>query len=289
LDVIRTIADLRRRLADEPAIALVPTMGNLHAGHVTLVDIARARGGCVAASVFVNRLQFDPGGDFDRYPRTLERDCEMLRAAGTHVVFAPDEGEMYPEAQEVVVAPPRVAESLEGVHRPGHFQGVVTVVTKLFNAFRPHVAVFGKKDYQQLQVIMALERQLNFGIRIVAGETVREPDGLAMSSRNGYLSKGERAEAIRLNRNLTRIKAAVEKGALDFRALETSAEQDLANAGWKVDYVAIRRRAGLEMPGATDSELVVLGAARLGKTRLIDNLEISAPLSLGRGAGGEGQ
>jgi pantoate--beta-alanine ligase len=277
MDVIRTIAELRRRLADEHSIALVPTMGNLHAGHVALVDIARQRGRCVVATVFVNRLQFEPGGDFERYPRTLERDREMLERAGTHVVFAPDEREMYPEPQQVFVAPPKVAEGLEGEHRPGHFQGVTTVVAKLFNVVRPHLAVFGKKDYQQLQVILALERQLAFGIRIIAGETVREPDGLALSSRNGYLTPEERSEAVRLNRNLRRVKEAIEKGSDDFASLEGEAQADLAKAGWRVDYVAIRRRAGLERAQAGDGELVVLGAAWLGKTRLIDNLEIVAP------------
>jgi pantoate--beta-alanine ligase len=273
LQVIRTIPDLRLRLQDEASIALVPTMGNLHAGHRSLAELARVRGGCVVATIFVNRLQFEPGGDFDRYPRTLDRDLEMLERAGTDVVFAPDEGEMYPQPQEILVAPPRIASTLEGEHRPGHFQGVTTVVAKLFNAVRPHLAVFGKKDYQQLLVILALEKQLNFGIRIIAGETMREPDGLAMSSRNGYLSPEERAEAARLNRNLTRIKDAIEKGSRDFATLEKEAVADLSKAGWRVDYVAVRNRETLGPP-AKPGELVVLGAARLGKTRLIDNLEI---------------
>jgi pantoate--beta-alanine ligase len=228
----------------------------------------------VVASIFVNRLQFEPGGDFDRYPRTLERDLEMLDRAGTDVVFAPEEGEMYPGPQEIVVAPPRIAESLEGRYRPGHFQGVTTVVAKLFNAVRPHMAVFGKKDFQQLRVILALERQLNFGIRILAAETVREPDGLAMSSRNGYLSPDERVEAVRLNRTLQRLSQAVRKGAADFAALERQAEAELAQAGWRVDYVAVRERETLALPSADAKELVILGAAWLGKTRLIDNLEV---------------
>ena len=276
MELIRTIAGLRDRLQGEASIALVPTMGNLHAGHVSLVDLAKTRGGCVVASIFVNRLQFEPGGDFDRYPRSLEGDLSMLEKAGTHVVFAPDEHEMYPGPQEVVVAPPRIADKLEGEHRPGHFQGVTTVVAKLFNAVRPHIAVFGKKDYQQLRVIVAMERQLNFGIRILPAETVREADGLAMSSRNGYLSAAERAEAVRLNRILRRVKEAVEGGSRDLGSLEKSAETDLAKAGWGVDYVAIRERSQLEPPAAGDSQLVVLGAARIGKTRLIDNLEIGS-------------
>jgi pantoate--beta-alanine ligase len=179
---------------------------------------------------------------------------------------------MYPQPQEILVAPPKIAATLEGEHRPGHFQGVTTVVTKLFNAVRPHIAVFGKKDYQQLRVILALEKQLNFGIRIIGGETMREPDGLAMSSRNGYLSPEERAEAVRLNRNLTRVKEAIAKGSRDFAALEAGAEADLAKAGWRVDYVAVRNRETLGPPDQP-GELVVLGAAALGKTRLIDNLE----------------
>jgi pantoate--beta-alanine ligase len=273
LQVVRTIPELRVRLQAEASIALVPTMGNLHAGHVSLVDLAKVRGGCVVASIFVNRLQFEPGGDFDRYPRTLERDLHMLERAGTDVVFAPAESEMYPGPQEIVVAPPKIAGTLEGVHRPGHFQGVTTIVAKLFNAVRPHLAIFGKKDYQQLRVIHALERQLNFGIRILAAETVRERDGLAMSSRNGYLSDAERAEAVRLNRTLRRVKEAVENGAADLAALEREAEAELTQSGWRVDYVAIRTRESLELPSARAKEFVVLGAAWLGKTRLIDNLE----------------
>ena len=276
MELIRTIPALRERLQGEASIALVPTMGSLHAGHVSLVDLARTRGGCVVASIFVNRLQFEPGGDFDRYPRSLERDLSMLEAAGVHTVFAPEEQEMYPGPQEVVVSPPRLADTLEGVYRPGHFQGVSTVVAKLFNAVRPHIAVFGKKDYQQLRVIMAMERQLNFGIRILPAETVREPDGLAMSSRNAYLSEAERAEAVRLNRTLRRIKETVEGGSRDFGSLEKSAEAELSKAGWGVDYIAIRERSGLRAPAAGDSQLVVLGAARIGRTRLIDNLEIGA-------------
>jgi pantoate--beta-alanine ligase len=275
VQVIHTIGELRRRLAAEPSIALVPTMGNLHAGHLSLVRIAREHGSCIVASIFVNRLQFEPGGDFDRYPRTLERDCALLETGGTHVVFAPEEREIYPTVQEVVVSAPEVGATLEGEHRTGHFEGVATVVTKLFNIVRPHAAVFGKKDYQQLQVVRALERQLNFGIRIVAGETVREPDGLAMSSRNGYLSASERVEAARLQRNLSMVKQAIESGANDLSALERAAMSDLANAGWGVDYVAIRSRDGLTRPLESDRELVVLGAARLGRTRLIDNLEIT--------------
>ena len=276
MDVIHTVAELRRRLGPEKSIVLVPTMGNLHAGHIALVEKAREHGSCVVVSIFVNRLQFEPGGDFDRYPRTLESDCEKLARARCDVVFAPDEREMYPAPQEIVLAPPRVAHTLEGEHRAGHFQGVVTVVAKLLNIVVPDAAIFGKKDYQQLLVLRELVRQLNFGVKVVPGETVREPDGLAMSSRNGYLTPTERAEAVRLSRALGSIRSAVVGGRRDFAQLEKAARDELAAHGWRPDYIAVRRRAELAPPGADDRELVVLGAAWLGKTRLIDNLEIDA-------------
>ena len=276
MDVIHTVAGLRARLEGEPSIALVPTMGNLHAGHLALVEEAKRHGACVVASLFVNRLQFEPGGDFDRYPRTLAEDCAKLERAGCHVAFAPDEKELYPEPQEILLAPPKLAEQLCGDFRPGHFQGVVTVVAKLFNIVAPHTAIFGRKDYQQLAVIRALVRQLNYPIAIVGVETVREPDGLALSSRNGYLSSGERTEAVRLNRNLRRIKEKIEAGERDFGALCSFAIKDLTDAGWKVDYVAVRHQRGLALPGPADRDLVVLAAAWLGKTRLIDTLEIRA-------------
>ncbi|MEO7741941.1 MAG: pantoate--beta-alanine ligase [Usitatibacter sp.] len=279
MDVIHTVADLRVRLKGEPSIALVPTMGNLHAGHIALMEIARPRARCVVASIFVNRLQFEPGGDFDRYPRTLERDCAMLEAAGCDVVFAPDERGMYPEPQEIVVAPPKAAEQLCGDFRPGHFSGVTTVVAKLFNIVRPDVAVFGKKDYQQLHVIRRLNEQLNFGIAIVGADIVREDDGLAISSRNGYLSAAERAQAARLCRNLRRVADEIARGSPDFvRPLDTAAA-DLRSHGWKVDYIALRNRATLTPPQLGDRELVVLGAAWLGKTRLIDNIEVTATVA----------
>lgn len=274
MDLIHTVSDLRRRLAPEESVVLVPTMGNLHAGHMALVEKAREHGRCVAVSIFVNRLQFEPGGDFDRYPRTLQADCEKLGRAGCDVVFAPDEREMYPTHQEIVLSPPRVAHTLEGEYRAGHFQGVVTVVAKLLNIVRPDAAIFGKKDYQQLLVLRELVRQLNFGLKVVPGETVREPDGLAMSSRNGYLSKEERAEAVRLSKVLRGVKEAVAAGRRDFADLEKAAKDELAAHGWRPDYVAVRRRADLGTPGADDRELVTLGAAYLGRTRLIDNLEI---------------
>lgn len=276
MDVIHTVAELRARLKREPAIALVPTMGNLHAGHISLVNLAQKHGKCVAATIFVNRLQFEPGGDFDRYPRTLEHDCKMLEAAGCNVVFAPDEEEMYPAAQEIRVTPPKVAEQLDGSFRPGHFEGVTTVVSKLFNLVTPHAAIFGKKDYQQLHVIRAMVKQLNFGIEIVAADTIREPDGLAMSSRNNYLSPDERKKAVLLSQELAKVKQALESGSHRQHRHEEMAKAALETAGWKVDYVALRNRSDLAVPHANDKELVVLGAAWLGKTRLIDNMEIDA-------------
>jgi pantoate--beta-alanine ligase len=274
MEVLHDVAALRARLAREDSIVLVPTMGNLHAGHIALVEAARQHARCVVVTIFVNRLQFEPGGDFDRYPRTLESDCEKLARARADVVFAPDEREMYPAPQEIVLSPPRVAHTLEGEYRAGHFQGVVTVVAKLLNIVRPHAAIFGKKDYQQLLVLRELVRQLNFGVKVVPGETVREPDGLAMSSRNGYLSSAERQEAVRLSRVLGSIRAAVGAGRRDFADLEKAAKDELAARGWRPDYIAVRRRADLAPPGADDRELVVLGACWLGRTRLIDNLEI---------------
>ena len=276
MDTFTTIADLRKRLARETSIALVPTMGNLHAGHISLVDIARRRAACVVSTVFVNRLQFAAGGDFDRYPRTLAHDRWMLEKADCDVVFAPDEDEMYPQPQQIVVTPPEIAKPLEGDFRPGHFQGVCTVVAKLFNIVRPHHAVFGKKDYQQLAVIRAMERQLDFGIEIIGADTVREADGLAMSSRNGYLSKDDRVTAGQLNVELRRIKDAVEAGSRQFDKLGAAARAALEAAGWTVDYVEVRNRATLAAPAPHDRELVVLAAAWLGKTRLIDNMEAVA-------------
>jgi pantoate--beta-alanine ligase len=251
-------------------------MGNLHAGHISLVEIAKRRGGCVVATIFVNRLQFAAGGDFDRYPRTLAHDRWMLDKAGCDVVFVPDEHEMYPEPQQVHVTPPEIARELEGVFRPGHFQGVCTVVSKLFNIVRPGIGVFGKKDYQQLAVIRAMERQLDFGIEIVGADIVREPDGLAMSSRNGYLSKEERANAPQLNAELRKIKEAIEGGSKRYERQTAIARADLETAGWDVDYVEVRNRETLAAPSPANKELVVLAAAWLGKTRLIDNLEVSA-------------
>ncbi len=276
LEVIHSIEELRARLGREGSVGLVPTMGNLHAGHLALVGEAVKHEKCIVASIFVNRLQFEPGGDFDRYPRTLESDCEKLAKAGCHVVFAPDEKELYAHPQEILLSPPRSAEQLCGEFRPGHFQGVVTVVAKLFNIVSPQTAVFGRKDYQQLFVIRALVRQMNYAVKIVGVDTIREPDGLAMSSRNGYLSPEERVKAVQLNRNLRGIRDEVEGGRRDYHALCAAATADLIASGWRVDYVALRNQLELGPPGAADRDLVVLAAAWLGKTRLIDNVEIRA-------------
>lgn len=263
MQIANDIESLRRACAEAGAAAFVPTMGNLHEGHLSLVRMARRHAPFVVVSIFVNRLQFQPSEDFDKYPRTFERDCRMLQAEGVQLVFAPDEKVLYPQPQAYKVAPPPIADELEGRFRPGFFTGVCTVVLKLFNCVQPQVAVFGKKDYQQLRLIERMVRELDLPVRIVPGETVREADGLAMSSRNGYLSAAERTEAPRLRRVL----AEVAGGRLN----PEGALAELSRHGWKPDYVEIRRRDDLSP--ATGGERVVLGAARLGATRLIDNLE----------------
>jgi len=274
--VIHTTAELRHALAGIAATAFVPTMGNLHAGHLSLIERAKAAGGPVVASIFVNRLQFAPHEDFDTYPRTFERDCDLLRGAGCNIVFAPDEAELYPEPQVYTVQPPAaLADILEGHFRPGFFTGVCTVVLKLFNCVQPRVAVFGKKDYQQLMVIRQMVRQLALPIDVVAGETMRADDGLALSSRNGYLDEAQRAEAVTLSRELKGIADEVRRGRRDWPVLEGEALRTLEAHGWRPDYVTIRRRTDLAVPTAGDS-LVVLAAAKLGTTRLIDNLELDA-------------
>jgi len=273
LQVVHTIAALRHALAGATDTAFVPTMGNLHDGHLALVRRAKERGGPVVASVFVNRLQFAPHEDFDTYPRTLERDCELLRTVGCNLVFAPGEAELYPVPQGFHVQPPAaLADILEGHFRPGFFTGVCTVVLKLLNCVQPRTAVFGKKDYQQLMVIRQMVRQLELPVEIVAGETCRADDGLALSSRNGYLSADERVEAVALSRELKGIAGALRSGRRDFAALEQAAMDALTARGWRPDYVALRRQADLGAP-AEGEPLVVLAAARLGATRLIDNLE----------------
>lgn len=273
MQVISTAAKLRQRLANETSIAFVPTMGNLHAGHIGLVELARQRGQCVVVSIFINPLQFGANEDLANYPRTLEADLAMLQATGTDVVFTPTEAEMYPVPQTVTVEPLAIANELCDAFRPGHFRGVATVVLKLFNMVRPQVAVFGKKDFQQLFIIREMVKQLNLPIEIIAGETVREADGLAISSRNGYLSATERTEASHLYRALQQTVQAIQGGERDFAAVEAQASQSLTPHGWAVDYISVRSSLTLAPAKAEDHNLIVLGAARHGKTKLIDNIE----------------
>jgi pantoate--beta-alanine ligase len=272
MQIARTIAQLREALAAYRRPAFVPTMGNLHEGHLALIAQARPLGDAAVASIFVNRLQFLPHEDFDSYPRTWESDCAKLEAAGCDVLFAPNEQELYPEPQTYKVHPPApLADILEGEFRPGFFVGVSTVVMKLFCCVQPRAAVFGKKDYQQLMVIRGMVRQFALPIDIVASETRRAPDGLALSSRNGYLTSEQRAEAVQLSLTLKRMAGQVQAGG-DISAVEAQAMADMTDRGWKPDYLTVRRRADLQSPAAGD-ELVALGAAKLGTTRLIDNLE----------------
>jgi pantoate--beta-alanine ligase len=274
MKLIHTISELRAELAKYRRPAFVPTMGNLHEGHLALVRQAKPLGDVTVASIFVNRLQFAPHEDFDTYPRTLEADCKKLEAAGCDLVFAPGEKELYPEPQGYkVLAPSELADILEGHFRPGFFTGVCTVVLKLFNCVQPRVAVFGAKDYQQQMVIRRMVAQLALPIEIATGATLRADDGLALSSRNGYLSAAERAEAVQLSLALKAMSAALQAGEKDIAAIEARAMKTLADRGWKPDYMVARRRHDLQTPQAGDA-LVVLGAARLGTTRLIDNIEV---------------
>ncbi|MCB4361117.1 pantoate--beta-alanine ligase [Quatrionicoccus australiensis] len=274
MQIHSSIADLRAALKGRGRVVFVPTMGNLHAGHISLMTQARAHGDTVVASIFVNRIQFGPNEDFDKYPRTFEADCAKLAAAGVDVLFAPTEADLYPEPQEYLVEPPAIQNILDGEFRPGHFRGVATVVLKLFNIVQPQAALFGKKDYQQLMVIRNMTRQLALPIEIIGGETVRAEDGLALSSRNGYLTEEQRAEAPRLYRELNRIRDALRNGETDIAKLEKGTLDALTAAGWQSDYVAVRQQSDLSMPKGVDAPMVVLAASRLGTTRLIDNIEI---------------
>ena len=279
IEIIATAALLRERLnalrRAGKRIAFVPTMGNLHQGHLALAREARVHGDCVVASIFVNRLQFAPHEDFDRYPRSFEADRKGLESCGVEILFAPEETELYPQPQSYFVQPPALAEDLEGAHRPGFFRGVATVVLKLFNLVQPDAALFGKKDYQQLMIVQNMVRQLALPVRIVRGETVRAADGLALSSRNAYLSAAEREKAPELYQGLAEIAAALRAGNRDFPGLESIFMQKFDKNQWKVDYVAVRKQSDLQSPTESDRELVVLTAARLGTTRLIDNVEVS--------------
>ena len=281
--IARTVAELRQHLSAYKKPAFVPTMGNLHEGHLSLMRMAKAQGDISVASIFVNRLQFLPGEDFASYPRTFDSDCDKLRSVGCDLLFAPDEAELYPQVQSFKLLPdPALADILEGQFRPGFFTGVCTVVLKLFHCVFAHsggVAVFGQKDFQQLLILRRMMSQLAMPIDIVTGATTRAPDGLALSSRNGYLSTEERAEAVQLSVALNQlaqaVRAAAGSGGFDVAAAEAAAMAGLRHRGWATDYITLRHQHDLSPVTAVGSEpLVVLGAARLGKTRLIDNFEV---------------
>ncbi|MDR7049688.1 pantoate--beta-alanine ligase [Duganella sp. 3397] len=279
MKIITTIEELRDQLSGQLRTAFVPTMGNLHEGHLSLMRLARKHGDPVVASIFVNRLQFGPNEDFDKYPRTFQADVEKLEKEGVYVLFAPTEKDLYPEPQEFRVNPPSdLGNTLEGEFRPGFFTGVTTIVLKLFSCVQPKVAVFGKKDYQQLMMVRNMSRQFALPTEIIGAETYRAEDGLALSSRNMYLSQTERAEAPVLFQTLNFVAEEVRAGHLDVFEVEHKAMENLAQRGWQPDYVSIRKRIDLQPPTAGDlaqgAPLVVLAAAKLGGTRLIDNLEI---------------
>ena len=276
MQIIHTVKELREWRKTAGRVAFVPTMGNLHEGHLTLVREAKKRADNVVVSIFVNRLQFGQGEDFDKYPRTLGQDAAKLEGEGVAVVFAPDEKELYPNVeQRYNVEPPNLQNELCGRFRPGHFRGVATVVTKLFNIVQPDAACFGKKDYQQLAIITGFAEDLNFNVEIVPVDTGRASDGLALSSRNQYLDENARAEAPPLFRELNKSAEALRGGNLAYAELEQTAVRNLTEAGWTVDYVEIRHAESLAVAHAGDKDLVVLAAARLGGTRLIDNVEVS--------------
>lgn len=281
MEIISDISVLRTRLKPEQSIGFVPTMGNLHEGHLSLVTITQQHARCTVVSLFVNRLQFSPHEDFDRYPRTLQNDFALLKEAGVDIVFLPDEKTIYPAPQTFQLLLPALADTLEGAFRPGFFRGVTTVVLKLFNIVQPHIAVFGKKDYQQLHLVRDMVEQLNLPITILAGETIRLENGLAFSSRNSYLTSLERTEASQLYQSLNQIKHAITAGERNLTLLEETAKQQLNQRNWKVDYLSVMQRNTLLPATPQDTELVILGAAWLGTTRLIDNLEVTLPQPLG--------
>ena len=286
MKIVRSISELRAQLRGQLRTAFVPTMGNLHEGHLSLMRLAANHGDPVVASIFVNRLQFGPNEDFDKYPRTLDDDIAKLEKEGVYVLFAPDEREMYPVPQEYRISPPQdLGDILEGEFRPGFFIGVTTVVMKLFQCVQPQVSVFGKKDYQQLMIIRRMCSQFSIPTEIIPAETIRESDGLAMSSGNRYLSADERQEAVWLSKTLHQVADRIRQGQASARItvddvveIESAAKQILNHRGWFTDYISVRRRSDLKAPQAQDlaesNQLVVLAASRCGTTRLIDNLEI---------------
>jgi len=283
MKIISDIQELRDHLRGQNRASFVPTMGNLHEGHLSLMRLARQHGDPVVASIFVNRLQFGPNDDFDSYPRTMQADIDKLEKEGVYILFAPTERDLYPQPQEYRVDPPQqLGDVLEGEFRPGFFKGVCTVVLKLLSCVQPKVAVFGKKDYQQLMIIRQMVKQFALPVDIIPGETIRAEDGLALSSRNGYLSSEERAEAPELQKVLREVRARVldlsERNSHALKEIEKIAIEILTGRGWEPDYIAIRQQSNLA-PASNESlqaeePLVILTAAKLGKTRLIDNLEI---------------
>ena len=283
MKIISDIQELRDHLRGQNRASFVPTMGNLHEGHLSLMRLARQHGDPVVASIFVNRLQFGPNEDFDSYPRTMQADIEKLEKEGVYILFAPTERDLYPQPQEYRVNPPQqLGDILEGEFRPGFFKGVCTVVLKLFSCVQPKVAVFGKKDYQQLMIIRQMAKQFALPVEIIPGETIRAQDGLALSSRNGYLSTEERAEAPQLQRALQEVREQVlglnSRNTQALSDIEKEAVAKLAGRGWNPDYIAIRKQCDLAPPSnenlSAGEPLVILTAAKLGKTRFIDNLEI---------------
>ena len=283
MKIISDINELRDHLRGQNRTSFVPTMGNLHEGHLSLMRLARQHGDPVVASIFVNRLQFGPNEDFDSYPRTMQADIDKLEQEGVYILFAPTEKDLYPQPQEYRVDPPQqLGDILEGEFRPGFFKGVCTVVLKLFSCVQPRVAVFGKKDYQQLMIVRQMASQFAFPVDIVPAETIRAEDGLALSSRNIYLSASERAEAPALQRQLSAVREQVlglkEKTVSALMDIEASALTQMQARGWKPDYMAIRQQRDLAKPTQADLDgsqpLVIVTAAKLGKTRLIDNLEV---------------
>ena len=283
MKIISDINELRDHLRGQNRASFVPTMGNLHEGHLSLMRLARQHGDPVVASIFVNRLQFGPNEDFDSYPRTMQADIDKLEQEGVYVLFAPTEKDLYPQPQEYRVDPPQqLGDILEGEFRPGFFKGVCTVVLKLFSCVQPRVAVFGKKDYQQLMIIRQMASQFALPVDIIPAETIRAEDGLALSSRNIYLSASERTEAPALQRQLSAMREQV-LGLKDMTVsalmdIEAKALSQMQTRGWKPDYIAIRQQRDLAKPTQADLDggqpLVIVTAAKLGKTRLIDNLEI---------------
>ncbi len=274
MKILHTIAELRAWRAQHDQVSFVPTMGNLHEGHLALIKLAQQHAPTVIVSIFVNPLQFGAGEDYTRYPRTLEADAAKLSAINVDAVFAPSVEELYPQPQRYHITPPVLANTLCGAYRPGHFEGVATIVMKLFQIVQPTIAVFGKKDYQQLTIIRGMVEDFAVPVTLVAGETIRATDGLALSSRNGFLSPAERALAPALYQQLTHIQQALRNGKRDYAQLQLDASEALTKQGWQVDYITI---CDTELNLATTLTLswVVLGAARLGNTRLIDNVMLT--------------